>query len=475
MSKVLLINSPIRLFAPPNNPPLGVMYLAATLRKDGHYVEILDLNACRSMIDDREYWLRKRFGKWDYIGLSGLIVTYAQQRWILDFIMEHYIDFGTPTLMTGGGLASSAPEFVKRKMPELHCIVQGEGERTITEIVNSWKPYWEVKGMSYRGPGGWVDSEPQDLIDDLDSIPFPAWDLVPMEEVYLGNPIWGKGAGNSSQIKYEAKRSVNMVVSRGCPNKCAFCQHYVLGKKYRQRSVDNVIAEIQALRGLYDIDFVGFVDDNTTARKTWTQDLCQALINTGLNKEIKWGCSATIRQLSPDTCSLMAEAGCIWVGFGIESADPRIREAMRKPGTIERAAEAVKEVRDAGMWANTSYVLGYPGETLESVRATRDWMVDNDCLNSVFHATPYPGTELYDIARPLIVQQWGSEEAYIEQLGDATDLVVNMTDVSNDCLKRWRKSMMEGAIPLSDDEVEEVFVASLEPGEYPCAVRIENE
>ena len=109
MSKVLLINAPIRTFAPPNNPPLGVMYLSSVLKEAGHYVEVCDLNANRWMIDDREYWLKKHFGDWDYIGLSGLIVTYAQQRWILDFINMHVKDYGNPVIITGGGLASSAP------------------------------------------------------------------------------------------------------------------------------------------------------------------------------------------------------------------------------------------------------------------------------------------------------------------------------------------------------------------------------
>lgn len=447
MAKVLLINSIIRPFAPPNNPPLGVMYLASVLRQAGHYVEICDLNANRQMIDDREYWLKKHFGDWDFIGLSGLIVTYAQQQRTLNFLVKHNKQFGFPTLITGGGLATSVPGFVKRLMLEIDIIVRGEGEKTILDIVND-KPCHEIKGICWHTGDEWIDNVDQDLIEDLDSIPYPAWDLVPMEEVYLGNAIWGGKAGNSSQIGFEAKRSANMVVSRGCPNSCGFCASGIMGKAYRMRSVDNVIGEIQALRSLYAIDFIGFVDDNTTAKKAWANEFCHTLIDTGLNKEIKWGCSATITQLNADLCKLMAEAGCVWVGFGIESADPRMRKLMHKPGSVERATQAVKDVRDAGMWANTTYVLGYPGETLVSARTTGHWIVENDCLNSVFFATPYPGTELYEIAKPKILEKWGSEENYIMGLADATDLRINLTDVSDERLIEWRRCLMSGEVPV---------------------------
>ena len=444
MAKILLINSPIRTFAPPNNPPLGVMYLSGVLKQAVHCVEVCDLNANRWMIDDREYWLRKHFGDWDYIGLSGLIVTYAQQRWILDFILANYESYGRPLLMTGGGLASSAPEFTKRHMPELDIIVRGEGEQTVLRLVDGITNYHEIGGIcwKYRTYDAWFDNIDQSLIEDLDTIPYPDWDAVPMEEVYLGNPIWGKNAGNSSGIQFEAKRSANMVVSRGCPHRCTFCMHYVFGKKYRMRSVDNVMGEIIELKRRYDIDFVGMVDDNTCANSIWLTELCYALIKADLG--IKWGCSATIQALDADLCKLMAEAGCLWVGFGIESASVPIREAMHKIGTPERAAQAVKGVRDAGMWANTTYVLGFPGETIETARETANWMRDNDCINSVFYATPYPGTELYTMSLPKIVEKWGSEDEYIKALADATDLRVNLTNMSDKRLMGIRECMVNG-------------------------------
>ncbi len=447
MSRVLLINSIIREFAPPNNPPLGVLYLASVLEEAGHEATVCDLNALRWMTNDREYWLKKFMRKYDFIGLSGLIVTYRQQREVLNFILEHYAEFGCPVLMAGGGLPTSVPDFTLRNMPELDLIVIGEGEDTILDIVNGDKALIDIPGVAFRdiehnGSGMIIKTDPRTLIPCLDVIPLPLWSKVPIKEVYLKNPIWGKNAGNSSNIDFQMERSTNMIVSRGCPHRCTFCQHYTFGKQYRLRSVSNVMSELYALKNAYDIDFVGYVDDNTTANKSWIMEFCAALIKADLN--IHWGCSATIHSLDAEAYEAMQAAGCTWIGFGVETTDPELRRAMLKKGTAEQAADAVKAVRKAGMWANTSYIIGYPGETENTVRATAKWMRDNDCVNSVFFATPYPGTELFEEVKGKIVDAYGSVDAYIRDLADATDFKVNLTNIPSARLVELRRMMMAG-------------------------------
>jgi anaerobic magnesium-protoporphyrin IX monomethyl ester cyclase len=448
MADVLLINSVIREFAFPNNPPLGVMYLASVLEAKGHNVSICDLNALRVINPDREYWLDMFIRHYDFIGLSGLIVTYAEQRRYLDFILKHYSAFGKPVLISGGGLATSAPEFTFANMPELDILVLGEGEETLLELVDQPKPLWEIAGIAYKDNDAVIKTTPRALISRLDAIPFPAWHKVPMD-TYLANPIWGGQAGNSSKINYVAKRSANMIVSRGCPMSCSFCYHYVFGNKYRMRSVPNVIAEIQQLYTKYNIDFVGFVDDNTTANRGWILEFCQALIELGL--PIKWGCSARVDQVDPQLLIAMKTAGCEWIGFGIESASPDILTNMNKKATPAMASNAIKMVRDAGIWANATFIAGYIGETKATLKMTADFMKDNDCLNSIFFATPYPGTELYAQALPTIVAKYGSEDRYIKSLADATDFKINLTDMADDELIELRSKAMGGT--LGDEDV----------------------
>lgn len=432
MSDVLLINSVIREFAPPNNVPLGLLYIASYLEEAGHNVDICDLNALRQINPDREYWLKKYLKPYDFIGLSGLIVTYQEQRRVLDFIIEHDRIFGFPTLISGGGLATSVPDFTFDNMPELDLIVIGEGEKAMLDIVD------EIADDKYEGSV--INGE---LIDNLDELPFPAWDKVPVEEVYLKNPIWGAGAGNSSKIGYQAKKSMNMIMSRGCPYNCNFCSR-MYGRKYRLRSVDNVIEEIYTLKKLYDVDFVGFVDDNTTASFTWVLEFCDKMIKAKLG--VKWGGSARVDALSPELLTLMKQSGCEWLGFGVESASPEILERMNKKATPEQAAKAIKMTRDAGIYANCTFIAGYTNEKIDDLRETAKFMRENDCLNSIFFATPYPQTQLYTESLPKILEKFGSEDNYIKSLADATDFKINLSQMSDSELQECRLKAMKGEL-----------------------------
>lgn len=442
MSRVLLINSVIREFASPNNVPLGILYLSSMLKKFGHQVTVCDMNVLRTIDPDREKWLKQYIDEYDIIGLSGLIVTYKEQRRYLDFIMEHYKDFGKPLLISGGGLATSVPEFTLRNMPELDAVCIGEGEYTIVDIADNGISE-KVAGIAFMRDGKLTFTKQREYIKNLDEIPFPDWQaLGEYIEIYLKNPIWGASAGNSSKINYVAKRSMNMIVSRGCPHSCSFCYHYVFGRNYRLRSVRNVIDEISTLKELYDIDFVGFVDDNTTANRQWILDFADALEE--LNIRIHWGGSARVDQVDPFMLRKLRSSGCEWIGFGIESANPDILRAMKKKITPEQAKVAMQMVRDAGIYANATFIAGYPGETIETLRDTARFMRRNNCLNSMFYATPYPGTELYEKCKGKILEVYKDEDAYIKNLGDATEFRINLSEMTASELQWYRSYSMRG-------------------------------
>jgi len=442
MANVLLINSVIRETAPPNCTPLGLLYIAAVLEQHGHKCDICDLNGLRWLNNDREYWLKKYHKHYDFIGLSGLIVTYQEQRQALDYIVKNRAAFGDPILVAGGGLPTSAPEFTFRRMPELDVLVIGEGEMTMLELVGDPKPLHEVAGIAYMNHGKLVKTQARELIPDLDALPFPAWDRVPMEPVYVKNPIWGGVVKNSSSINYRMRRSMNMINSRGCPHSCGFCFHYTWGKKYRMRSVKNVIAEMRRLKELYAVDFIGFVDDNTTANRSWTMEFSTRLIEEDLG--IHWGCSARVDQVDPVLLTKMKAAGCEWIGFGVESGSPEILKAMNKKADPRMASSAIQMVRGAGMWANATFIAGYPGETRETIAETARFMRENNCLNSMFFATPYPGTELYEQAKGRILEKYDTEDEYIMSLADATDFRVNLSEMSDQELFECRDKAMAG-------------------------------
>jgi radical SAM superfamily enzyme YgiQ (UPF0313 family) len=203
-----------------------------------------------------------------------------------------------------------------------------------------------------------------------------------------------------------------------------------------------VIAEIKLLKAKYDVDFIGFVDDNTTAIRSWTLELCEKLIQAKLG--IKWGCSARVNQVDPELLLYMADAGCVWIGYGGESASPKILQAMNKRHTVEQMENAIKWTRQAGMYANMTYIAGYPGERIEDIRQTGDFMAQNNILGSMFYLNPYPGTQVYEQNRDKIIDAYYSEDAYIESLGDATELKVNLSDMADEELAECRTRAKDG-------------------------------
>jgi len=436
----------IREFAPPNNVPLGPCYIASYLESHGHRVDICDLNGLRWIDQRREKWLSEtvKGKKYDFVGLSGLIVTAKEHRRVLDFLYEIKRELGDPFFVAGGGLATSVPQFVFQYLPEIDIVAIGEGEETMLDIADGMD--WEdIPGIWWKHPPDevYVKNSPRPFIGDLDSLPFPAWDKVPVDKVYVGHPIWGGIVKNSSGINYKAKKSMNTVVSRGCPYECGFCAHGVIwGKRYRMRSPGNVIAEMRELKRRYGIDFVGFVDDNTTAIRRWTMEFCDQLIDSGL--DIKWGCSARVNAVDPEMLKLMKQAGCEWIGYGVESACQKTLDAMNKQTTPEMAARAIRWTREAGMWANTTYIIGYEGETEEDFKQTADFMIDNKAVNSVFYATAYPGTPFYERNKEKILEVYGSEKEYILSLGDATEFTVNFSEMSTERMKELRAKAMAG-------------------------------
>lgn len=430
MSKILLINPPIREFARPNDAPLGLLYIASYLEQHGHDVDVCDLNAYRQLSKEPTKYFSNYSGYYDVIGLSGLITTYEWQKQILEYLSERG-NYGK--LVLGGGMATFAPEFVMHNYPEVDIIVTDEGEQALLEIVEGDK--WNVNGTySKREDDNWNWFRKTSLIPDLDTLPFPNYDKVPVEEVYIPSAIWGRATGNSSGINYDMKRSLNMIMSRGCKYSCKFCAHafQVPGCRYRMRSVENVISEIDELVDKYNIDFIGFVDDNMCDDDKWIERFCNELLERPY--ELHWGGSARVDEVSSELLKLMHKAGCEWLGYGIESINTQILRNMNK-GHYKQykqlAEDAIRWTKEAGIWCNCTFIIGYPGETIESIKETAQFMHDNDVRNNMFYATAYPGTKLYDEYEYLILDEYGTQDEYIKALGDATEFRVNFTDMSN--------------------------------------------
>ena len=403
--KVLLINSPIRLDAKPSCIPYGLCTIASTLRNAGHDIEIYDINALRP--SDEAILSDLKDKQWDIVGVSGLVTTYKFQSWLIPHLREIN---PAGVIVQGGGLATSNPELCTAD-----CVIQGEGEYSMLALCN---------GDYITGP----------YTIDINSIPMPAWDLLPIG-VYLENPIWGNAAGNSSGFLPGVKvtRSMNIITSRGCPYSCNFCFHLFGQGNYRIRSPENVIAEIEILIDRYTVDFIGFVDDNTTASKTWIHRLCDLVIERKL--PITWGCHSRASSITPKLADKLRAAGCVWCGMGLESAAQEILNAMNKKTCPQEASAAIYALRAAGIYPNTTFIFGYPGETPETVQKTIDFKRELGIECSSFFATPYPGTVLYEQVKDRLPKD------YISRLGNATEFVVNLTEMNDELFFEMKKRM----------------------------------
>ena len=433
--KVLLINSPIRLDAKPSCIPYGLATCAATLMEAGLDVEIYDINALRPQEDVMRRELETK--TWDVVGVSGLITTYRFQKYLIPLLKD--INPIAP-VVTGGGLATTSSQLLfDRTLVDIAVI--GEGEQTILDVCNALRSGTDLKkvdGIRFRRNGDVIATLPRKNIEDLNTIPFPAWDLLPMD-IYLKNPIWGDPANNSSGFRKDVKisRSMNIISSRGCPMSCNYCYHLFGRSSYRFRSVENVMQEIDILVDRYGIDFVGFVDDNMMASEKRILEFCDAMEKKRF--PVTWGCHGRVTSTTPEILDRMADVGCVWIGYGIESGSQKMLDAMNKKATVKQAKSAIQNTRAAGIFPNTTFIFGYPGETQQTIQETIEFKRDLGIECGSFFATPYPETPLYKQIR----KHMDDENDFISSLGNATEFIINLTDFDDFTMLELKQAMDE--------------------------------
>ena len=419
----LLINVPIREDQPPNNFPTGLGIIAAVLENEGHEVTVLDINAHRYPPDEVVNIATRTPA--DAIGISGMVSTYRYQRWLIETLKARRPN--TP-IIVGGGAATSIPELMLTHTAADYLVI-GEGEHTIVELAQTIANNADkqgVKGIAFREGDEIVITNSRPLEPDLDAFPLPAYHLFPVD-IYLQHPIW-----------HFKDATMNIISSRGCPMSCRFCYNLFGGRSYRRRSVESIVEEIRLLKARWGINTFGFVDDNVTINRKHLTALCDALEK----EDITWGCHGRVDTADDDRLAMMGKSGCKWLGFGIESGNQRILDAMNKKITVTEAKEAILRTRRHGIFANATFIYGYPGEDPESIADTLRFKLDLGILVNSFFATPYPGTELYTLARErgLIPD----EHAYVLSLNNAYDFTVNLTEMPTDeFLERRRKAYEE--------------------------------
>ena len=432
--KVLLINPPIRDWAKPNVLPLGLGYIASVLRNEGHEVQVIDINAYRWSPEEVEEKINK--ADFDIAGIGAIVTVYKYVKWLTQIIRKYH---PVKQIIIGGSVGTSIPHIVLEKTEaDITCI--GEGEVTIVELIEAIDNKQDLSGVDgiwFKVKDGKIyKNKNRKPIKDMDTIPLPAWDLFPMD-IYLKNPV---GALNRNKwidgsLEENSVLSMNLSGTRGCPYKCIYCYHDFMGQGYRNRSPQNIVTEMKILFEKYGVRYFHFIDDEFCMKKDFVYDFCKS-VKSNFDGKKTWGCTGRVNLMTEDLIVKMADAGCVLIGYGIESGSQKMLDVMKKGVKVEQAKEAIRLTKKHLGWADCSFMIGTPGENMETVQETIDFCKELD-LNPevIFFTTPYPGTELYKMA--LSQGKIADEEDYILGLGEQGEKVrVNFTEFSDEELFR---------------------------------------
>ena len=359
-------------------PPLGLACVGGALRAAGHEVRVIDA----AVEPHWEARLGEVLSGWRPRAV-GISASTAMLKHALDLAGRTKAADPGITVVLGGVHATLFPgEVLREGMIDL--AVHGEGEQTAVELfaaVARSEPLHTIAGIAFRDGNGPRVNGRRPPIPDLDDLPLPAYDLLPMR--LYSTPYSAAGAVTS------------MVTSRGCPYPCTFCDAFVVhGRKYRAQSPERIVTEIRHLVHEFGIREVLFKDSEFALERRRVEGFCDLMIRGG--PPVTWTCSTRVNCVDGPLLRKMAAAGCRVIQFGIESADPAVLDALKKGITLENVREAFQSARAAGIETVANLMVGSPGETRDSIEATRRLVreIRPDHLN-VQVLVPYPGTELH--------------------------------------------------------------------------------
>ena len=359
---------------------LGLGYLAAVLEKNNYKVDVIDCQVLKLSPEDFRSEISKR--QPNIVGVTSSTLTYQSGLKLVKIAKE-----ACPNCITiaGGSHVTFWDDKALQECSELDIVIRREGENTMLELaqrIEAEKSYNDVLGITCRKDSKIIRNPDRPYIEDLDSLPFPARHLWPMEKFR------------------ELEDVLYLATSRGCVYWCEFCTTVRMhGRKYRMRSPKNVVDELEFLNKTYGVSKFTFCDDAFTVDQPRTEELCREILDRGL--KIQWNCGTRVDMISKELLAKMKEAGCITVWFGVESGTQQVLDAMKKGITPELTIKVLGWVREVGLKPVPNVILGFPGETKKSAWKTIKYVekIAPDDVGFYNVATPFPGTPMYDLVK----------------------------------------------------------------------------
>jgi len=361
-------------------PPLGLGYLASTLLEKGFNVELNDLSIENPDKEGIASELQRRQPK--ILGVTTTTSTYKNALNVA--AIAKALDPNIVTVL-GGPHVTFTDEATLRNR-QVDVVVRHEGELTMLElcqrILNGGKELEQIAGITYYKDNAIAKNPDRPLIEYLDQLPFPARHLMRLDK-YLS-----PGA---------------IITSRGCPSKCIFCAAEAMsGGRYRVRSPENVVDEIEKMANDFSPRFFFIADDTFTVFRDRTREICKLLRN--LAKKVEWVCESRANFIDKPILQEMAEAGCTAIQFGVESGSQKILNAIKKGINLDQVRRAVRWAVEAKILPVCSFMVPHPEDTWKTVKETKKFMLELKDMGAFIYVsmtTPFPGTNLYSHAKEL--------------------------------------------------------------------------
>lgn len=458
MAKVLMINPVVREEDEPRHVPYGIALLAAIAIERGHLVQVYDENAWRRGPDVLRQVLQA--DDWDVVATGGITTAYASIKAMVKMAREVC---PKAVVMLGGGVLTSLPREMMGWLPEVDVGVIGEAFITFPDLLDmideGGRDWRSIPGTISRGEDGrMIFSAQRELIKDLDSLPYPAWDLFPLEEVYFPN----------SQVLYSeegmlATRRLDINASYGCSMICRYCYHLgiagdmryvkkdnqddvafdepgVYTREIRYHSPEYIVKMARHMYDKYQVNFIGFLDENLMTMdqysgRTWMKEICRLWKEYGLQPSylgegtergetwngVHWSGTSHATLCTEEVLKMMREAGCSHLVYGYESFSDHVMKTVGKGATPKTNIRSFFWTLKAGIRPIPNQIIGFPVEDFQSLRDNMDAWKKLGIVVKPFFATPYPGSEWFTVFRKDIERQYDNDlERFILDLGDAT-------------------------------------------------------
>jgi radical SAM superfamily enzyme YgiQ (UPF0313 family) len=364
-------------------PPYGLLWLAAVCREAGWKTAILD--AAAEGLDPRQAAEKMATMKPRWVGLTSTTISITRAHQTALHLRKLLPE---AKLLIGGPHATAVPEDTMERYRVFDVLGIGEGEATIVDLLRAFEEKRDlatVEGIVFRREDGRLHRTPaRAFLHDLNSLPYPAWDLIDSPESQYA----------PSALRSHRFPSTSIVTSRGCMGACTFCDNQVFGRTVRSFSPEYILGMMQHLVDHWGVRDITIYDDNFVTRRDILKQVCEGI--SSRDWDLSWSCNARVDVVTEKSLRWMADAGCWQISFGIESGNQEILNQEIKGVSLEQIRRTITFCHEIGIQTKGFFMIGHPGETRETVAETIDFALSLplDSFQMSF-VTPFPGTAMY--------------------------------------------------------------------------------